>query len=158
MTAFPPELVAAERIRVAEAATSKDSVLARAAALLAESCPGATQQSVLEQLLERERHGSTGFGNGVALPHARVPGLDHPVGAFIRLSTRVDFDPADGDPVDLVFALLVPQEQVDHHLQVLAALAGLFGCEEVRRKLRQAGTVQAATAVLLAEHTTAGSA
>ena len=158
MTALPTELVAAERICVAELATSKDGVLARAAALLATSCPGTTPQSVLESLLERERHGSTGFGNGVALPHARVPGLDHPIGAFIRLSTCVDFEAADGGPVDLVFALLVPQEQVDHHLQMLAALAGLFGREEVRWQLRQAGTVEAAAAVLLAESATAGNA
>lgn len=158
MSSLPAELVAADRIRVADSAASKDGVLARAATLLAASCPSTTPQSLLDRLRERERSGSTGFGHGVALPHARLPGLDHPVGAFIRLSNRVDFGALDGDPVDLVFALLVPQEQVDHHLQLLAALAGLFGHEEVRRRLREAGTVEAAAAVLLADSDSWGTA
>jgi len=88
--------------------------------------------------LERERLGSTGLGHGIALPHARMAHVQRAVGAFIRLREGVGFDAIDDRPVDLAFALLVPQEATEEHLQLLARLATLFNDERFCDQLRQA--------------------
>ena len=90
------------------------------------SCSGPSPDKVFDKLLERERLGSTGLGQGIALPHARIAGVDHACGALIQLQTGVDFDAIDGQPVDLVFGLMVPEEATQEHLQLLAKLASLF--------------------------------
>jgi len=115
---------------------SKKRLLERAAHLLslADTAPS---EGIFERLLERERLGSTGLAGGVALPHARMPGVTGSHGAFIRLAEPVDFDSLDGQPVDLVFALLVPEEATEEHLQLLAELAGLFKDPETCERLRQ---------------------
>lgn len=120
---------------------SKKRVLERAASLLSHG-DSALAEGVFERLLERERLGSTGLAGGVALPHARMPGVATSRGAFIRLSQPVDFDSLDGQPVDLVFALLVPEEATEEHLQLLAHLASLFKDPETCRRLREADTAQ----------------
>ncbi len=112
-------------ISLDDTSQSKKRVLEHAAHLL--SGADTTQaESIFARLLARERLGSTGLAAGVALPHARLPGLTQSRGTFIRLRQPVDFDSQDGQPVDLVFALLVPEEATDEHLQLLAALARLF--------------------------------
>jgi PTS system nitrogen regulatory IIA component len=98
---------------------------------------------VFERLLERERLGSTGLAGGVALPHARMPGLENSRGAFIRLAEPVEFDALDGEAVDLVFALLVPEEANEEHLQLLAQLASRFNDAELRERLRSASADEA---------------
>ncbi|MFM1892565.1 MAG: hypothetical protein RLZ44_1642, partial [Pseudomonadota bacterium] len=104
------DLLQPSRISVANEAASKKRVLEEAANLLAATAEEPTPEQIFERLLERERLGSTGLAGGVALPHARMPGLDTVRGAFLRLAQAVDFDAMDGQPVDLIFALLVPQE------------------------------------------------
>ena len=120
---------------------SKKRVLERAAYLLslADATPS---EGIFERLLERERLGSTGLAGGVALPHARMPGVTGSHGAFIRLAEPVDFDSLDGQPVDLVFALLVPEEATEEHLQLLAELAVLFKDPETCEHLRQGDAKQ----------------
>jgi nitrogen PTS system EIIA component len=93
---------------------------------------------VFERLLERERLGSTGLGHGVALPHARVKEVSEVLGAFIRTARGVDYDASDGEPVDLAFALLVPETATEEHLQLLAHLAGRFSEAATRANLRKA--------------------
>jgi len=131
-------------ISIADPASSKKRVLEQAARLLAGNRdePGAEQ--IFERLLERERLGSTGLAGGVALPHARMPGMDQSCGAFLRLAEPVDFDALDGQPVDLVFALLVPEDANEEHLKLLAELASMFNEEDLRNRLRTAETEQAA--------------
>jgi nitrogen PTS system EIIA component len=116
-------------------AASKKRALEQAANLLGDDAESA--ESIFERLLERERLGSTGLAGGVALPHARIPGATASRGAFIRLAEAVEFDSLDGQPVDLVFALLVPEEATEEHLQLLAQLARLFNEADLRQQLRE---------------------
>ena len=103
---------------------------------------------VLEALLAREQVGSTGVGSGVAVPHARLPGLDRMRGVFIRLEAPVDFDSVDGQPVDLLFALLAPADAGSEHLRALARVSRLLRQSQLREQLRQARTVDALYALL----------
>jgi PTS system nitrogen regulatory IIA component len=91
---------------------------------------------VSDRLLERERLGSTGLGRGVAIPHGRLEDCDRAIGAFLFLEKPVDFDAIDSQPVDLIFALLVPQECNDEHLMILAQLAEKFSNEAFVAELR----------------------
>ena len=91
----------------------------------------------LNILLTRERLGSTGIGHGIAIPHARIGGIDKPIGALLRLEQGIDFDAQDDQQVDLLCALLVPEEATDEHLKTLSHLAKLFNQSEVQSQLRQ---------------------
>lgn len=99
---------------------------------------GLDRPQVLERLQERERLGSTGFGRGVAIPHARVPGLRNPVAAFLRLDAPVAFNAADGMPVNLVYGLLSPEQCGAVHLQALAAMSRMMRDEQMRTSLAAA--------------------
>jgi len=123
----------------------------QALALVAETAArrfGLDASEVLEALLAREQAGSTGVGSGVAVPHARLPGLDRMRGVFIRLEAPVDFDSVDGQPVDLLFALLAPAEAGSEHLRALARVSRLLRQSQLREQLRQARTVDALYALL----------
>jgi PTS system nitrogen regulatory IIA component len=89
-------------------------------------------------LMERERLGGTGVGEGVAIPHARIPGLPRPMAAFARLAPPIEFDAIDGRPVDLVFALVTPETQGGDHLKALARVARFLRSSNVRERLRAA--------------------
>jgi nitrogen PTS system EIIA component len=103
--------------------------------LLFENNQGIARSLVFESLFARERLGSTGLGQGVAIPHGRIKGLRDPVGAFVRLKTPVAFDAPDGKPVMLVFVLLVPEQATEQHLQILSELAQMFSDRELREQL-----------------------
>lgn len=98
---------------------------------------------VLERIEEREKLGSTGFGRGVAIPHARIPDLNRPVGAFLRLTSPVAFDAADGMPVSMVFGLLSPETAGAAHLHALAAISRLMRDEAMHRALGDAPSAEA---------------
>jgi PTS system nitrogen regulatory IIA component len=141
---LPEGILQPRSISVNDPASSKKRVLEQAARLLASNGEEPDAEQVFERLLERERLGSTGMAGGVALPHARMPGVDDTRGAFLRLQEPVEFDALDGQPVDLVFALLVPEEATDEHLQLLARLANMFNEPELRSRLREAEADEAA--------------
>jgi len=122
-------------------AGSKKRILESLAQLLQDQGLNPEDISPYEHLLNRERLGSTGIGDGVAIPHCRLPNFDQIVGIFMTLEKPVDFDAIDGKPVDLVFALIVPQERTDEHLQVLASIAGLMQNPAIRESMRQAETI-----------------
>ena len=103
---------------------------------------------VLERIEEREKLGSTGFGRGVAIPHARVPGLKRPVAVCFRLENSVDFDAADGLPVNLIFGLLSPEQAGASHLQALAAISRLVRDEALHAALNEAEGHEALFALL----------
>lgn len=111
--------------------------------LLFENHQGVARSTVYDALFEREKLGSTGLGLGVAIPHGRIKGLKQAIGAFVRLSTPVQFDAPDGKPVDLIFVLLVPEAANDHHLQLLSELAQMFSLRAFRETLRSAQDVEA---------------
>lgn len=125
------------QISLDDPAASKKKVLETAAELLAAGDQILSPELIFEKLLERERLGSTGLANGIALPHARMKGVTSPVGALIRLSEPVDFDSLDEQPVDLVFALLVPEAANEQHLNLLADLAQMFRNADLRQQIRQ---------------------
>lgn len=109
---------------------------------------GLDAREAFEALLERERLGSTGMGRGVAIPHARLDGLDDIVGVFARLAKPVDYDAADGEPVDLVFALFAPEDAGANHLRALARISRCLRDPGVCAKLRGAEDASAIYAVL----------
>jgi PTS system nitrogen regulatory IIA component len=141
---FPKNFIQPQRIRCQVEAASKKRVLEQVGGLLADAIADLTQDDAFDRLLERERLGSTGLGHGVALPHARSRLASKPYGAFLQLRHPVDYDAIDQKPVDLVFALLVPEAATQEHLQLLATLAGLFGDEEFCRRIRDAGSAEEA--------------
>lgn len=130
------DILTLERIRCDVPATSKKSALEALSEVLASSDPALAPGTVFHCLIARERLGSTGLGDGVAIPHARLPQVERAVGAFVKLSQGVDFDALDEQPVDLLFGLVVPADCTDEHLQILADLAELVGDRTVRAALR----------------------
>ena len=129
------DILSADRVVASGAFGSKKKVLEELSRLLA----GGTSLSsgdVFNSLVGREKLGSTGLGHGVAIPHGRVAGVTQSVGAFMRLKNAVDYDSHDGQAVDLVFGLLVPQQATEEHLKHLAAIAEMFSNEQFCAKLR----------------------
>jgi len=103
---------------------------------IGETTYGMTAQTVLEALLERENLGPTGVGHGIALPHARLPEIDGVCGMFLRLEKPLDFDAVDRQPVDLVFALLAPEDAGVEHLKALALVSRTMRDPDMQAKLR----------------------
>ena len=129
-------ILAAERVHSDVPAASRKRTLQVLGEVFAGAEPALSAQGIFDRLVARERLGSTGLGEGCALPHARVPGLGRALAAFLRLRKGVDFDAPDHEPVDLVFALLVPEESTEEHLEILAAIARVFADERVRSSIR----------------------
>lgn len=135
---FPDDFLALERISCQNSAASKKRVLEEIGQLLSAATSELTGAEIFGKLLERERLGSTGLGQGIALPHARISGIEQARGAFIQLQSGVDFDAIDNQPVDLAFGLIVPQDATGEHLKLLARLASLFSNQELCARLREA--------------------
>ncbi len=115
-----------ERVSHTAEIGSKKRVLEHVSEMLATGTGQLGWTEIFNSLVNREKLGSTGLGKGVALPHGRMPTLQRPVCAFLKLDKPVDFDASDGQPVDLVFALLVPEDSTEEHLQVLSTVAEMF--------------------------------
>ncbi|MBK5439771.1 PTS IIA-like nitrogen regulatory protein PtsN [Pseudomonas sp. TH32] len=130
---------------------SKKRALEQIANLIGREVPELDTQAVYEALIAREKLGSTGFGNGIAIPHCRLQGCESPVSALLHLDAPIDFDAIDGAPVDLLFVLLVPQAATDAHLQLLRQIASMLDRKEVRDKLRSAPSNEALYQVVLDE-------
>ena len=113
------------------------------AGLLFENLDGIARSLVFDSLFARERLGSTGLGQGVAIPHGRIKGLKDALGAFIRLAQPVPFDSPDGQPVSLVFVLLVPEKANEKHLQILSELAQMFSDKVLREAMSRAADAAA---------------
>jgi PTS system nitrogen regulatory IIA component len=100
-----------------------------------ERSSGLRQAGVASSLAAREKLGSTGLGQGVAIPHGRIRGLKQAIGGFARLAHGIEFDAPDGRPVSQVFVLLVPEQATDQHLQLLSELAEMFSGRAFRDRL-----------------------
>ncbi len=131
-------LLKLDQIRLNITAGSKKKVLQVISDIVAENHPEYNANKIFELLIERERLGSTGIGHGVALPHGRLPDCQEPIGIFISLAEGVDFDAIDQEPVKLLFALLVPENSTQEHLEILARLADFFRQDKNRQILENA--------------------
>lgn len=141
------EILPPDAVRVDVPCTDKASVL-RAVARQAASRAALDEERVLESLAQRESLGTTGLGGGIALPHARIEGLEAPVACFARLARPVPFDAPDSAPVDLVFLFLAPEEPPTDLLRSLARIGALMRHRDVPERLRGADDPESIVRVL----------
>ena len=135
-------------IKTAFPGGNKRSLLQQLANLAGQQL-GIDPRTILSSLAERERLGSTGFGQGVAIPHGKIDGIKQIYGLFVRLGEPVDFKALDRVPVDLVFLLLSPPEAGADHLKALAAISRVTRCAATLEKMRGARSRDALAAVLM---------
>ncbi len=146
-------LITPERTWCRAPAGNKQEVLESCAQFFSESTTNRSQTTnpevqsrpsdiLLQSLLARERLGSTGLGNGIAIPHCRLKTIDTVMGALITLAEPIEFDAVDGKPVDIIFLLLAPAQALQEHLNALAGLAERFNSAEFRQALRVASTAE----------------
>ncbi len=141
------DLLSAGRVEIVSGGADRAAVIDAAARLLAKPAEGEAVMAATapidvtvigDSLRARELLASTGIGHGVAIPHGRVDFIDNSRGAFLRLAQPIDFGAADGMPVDLILAMVVPQHSTMKHLEQLAELAEYFSDPDFRLRLRQA--------------------
>lgn len=117
---------------------SKKNLVGQIAKLITQQVPDIDSNDLFDELIAREKLGSTGVGEGVGIPHCRIDHCHEPIGALIKLQEPIDFDANDGCRVDLVFVLLVPKMSTDEHLQLLSEIAELLNQGTTRQIFRQA--------------------
>ncbi len=132
------DILKKESVRGELMATDKKSVLEELASLIADVYPQLNTNQVLKVLLEREKLGSTGVGNGVAIPHGKIAGLNSIICVFGRSKEGIDFQAHDRKVANLFFVLLAPENAVGNHLQALARLSRLLKSEQIREVLGSA--------------------
>ncbi|MEM7083536.1 MAG: PTS sugar transporter subunit IIA [Pseudomonadota bacterium] len=128
-------LISPERVLCNVTARSKKHCLEIIARLLTNDQDSLTESEVFDTIYQREKLGSTGLGEGFALPHGRVEDLEESVGAFLMLTEPVDFDLEGGEGVDMIFALAVPTDSAEEHLKDLSSIAQLLANTDVRGKV-----------------------
>jgi PTS system nitrogen regulatory IIA component len=141
------DIVAPAAIIPALKVNGKKQALQELAARAAE-LTGQSERAILEILLQREKLGSTAVGNGIAIPHGKMPKLGRLFGLFARLERPIDFEALDSQPVDLIFLLLAPEAAGADHLKALARVARLLRDPDIARKLRDSSDTDALYAVL----------
>ena len=122
--------------------TSKKRLIEHVATFLADQFEDTQADDIYEKLIAREKLGSTGIGNGIAIPHGRIKQSDKPVAVLLVTTQGVNYDAIDKRPVDIFCALLVPEDQCDTHLATLASIAKTFDNKEILRKIRNAQSDQ----------------
>ena len=141
------DLVAPQAVIPALKVNNKKQALQEIAARAA-SLAGLTEREILDVVQQREKLGSTGIGNGIAIPHGKLAKLAQLFGLFARLDRPIDFEALDGQPVDLVFLLLAPESAGADHLKALARVARLLRSAETTKMLRDSRDAEAIYAVL----------
>lgn len=132
------DFLTTDRIACDVNAHSKKRALEELSELISHDQNSISATDIFDCLLSRERLGSTGVGFGVAIPHGRLKDSNHTTAALIQLNHGIDFDAVDNQPVDLLFALVVPDKATEEHLKILALLAAMFKEDELRARLREA--------------------
>ncbi|MFQ3322723.1 MAG: PTS system nitrogen regulatory IIA component [Pseudomonadales bacterium] len=135
-------LLSPARTLFGAAGSSKKRVIESAANFLAEQNNSLNADELFRNIIEREQLGSTAIGEGMAIPHCRIKNCSRALGALIKLDNPVDFEAIDQQPVDILFVLLVPEEEHDQHLKILAEIAGLFSKAEFRDEIRASANSQ----------------
>jgi len=132
------DLLTLDRINCCDQTSSKKRVLEKISGTLAAKQESLNKNTIFDSLISRERLGSTGLGHGVAIPHGRVKECNQTIGALFTLEHGIDFGATDNQDVDLLFALLIPENSTDEHLQILAKLAEMFSDTKFVAQLRKA--------------------
>lgn len=145
------DILTPSRVALDVVSSSKKSALEQLARGASQGVPELTPAQAFDSLVERERLGSTALGQGIAIPHGRIKHLKSMVGAFMRVSQGVEFDSIDGEPVDLFFALFVPTDTNEKHLETLSHLAALFSDVELVSRLRKENSVEKIHEILISE-------
>jgi|TARA_B110000902_G_scaffold267307_1_gene360208 PTS system nitrogen regulatory IIA component len=135
-------LLSPARTLFGAAGSSKKRVIESAANFLAAQNKSLNADKLFRNIIEREQLGSTAIGEGMAIPHCRMKNCSRALGALIKLDNPVDFEAIDQQPVDILFVLLVPEEEHDQHLKILAEIAGLFSKAEFRDEIRASANSQ----------------
>ncbi|UOD50657.1 PTS IIA-like nitrogen regulatory protein PtsN [Orrella daihaiensis] len=148
------QILPPENVLLDVAVTSKKRALEQVA-LLFENNQGLERANVFDNLFARERLGSTGLGHGVAVPHGRIKSIHRPWAAFVRLEKPIAFDAPDGQPVDILLVIVVPEEATQQHLDILAEVAQRLSDESVVQALRSETDVLRVHELLTARSTSA---
>jgi len=130
------EILTPERCHCMLTGVSKKRIITKISELIAEDIALLEADNIFDALMAREQLGSTGLGDGIAIPHCRVPLCQDIIGALVTLKEPIDFDAIDGKPVDILFVLIVPEQKTDEHIKTLAKLAELFNDEDFCYTLR----------------------
>lgn len=138
MSSSIAQILTSERTQLGASCTSKKRLMQHISQFLADSIQDAEPSEIYERLIAREKLGSTGIGEGIAIPHSRLAECHETIGALFLLDTPIDFDSIDRKPVDIVFVLLVPEEANEQHLKTLSMLAEQFSQSSFRERLRDA--------------------
>lgn len=145
------ELLSPDCTKCAVEGASKKLLLETISQIVAPKLSGITRHDIFESLINRERLGSTGIGLGIAIPHGRLAKASHPVAVLMTLDEPIEFDAIDNQPVDIIFALLVPESEHENHLQTLAAVARRMNDKDCTRALRNADTDNALYQLFIGE-------
>lgn len=132
------EIISLDRTACAVDCSSKKRIFDVISEIAVLQQPQLDQHTVLSSLLAREKMGSTGIGNGIALPHGRLSDISEVMAIVVTSETPVDFDAIDNKPVDIFFAILVPSEQTEGHLQTLAMIAKKLSDKDIVKRIRVA--------------------
>lgn len=138
MTSSISNILTPARTQMGAQCSSKKKLIQHISQFLASTIKDAQADDIYERLIAREKLGSTGIGEGIAIPHSRLEECEGTIGALFTLEEPIDYDSIDRKPVDIVFVLLVPAEATEQHLQTLSMLAEKFSQETFRDKLRSA--------------------
>lgn len=144
-------ILSPERTLWCASCQSKKRTIEEISEILSEHLSGPSPHEIFDALIERERLGSTGLGDGIGIPHCRLSACEKPTGVLLLLNNPIDFDSIDRQKVDIIFALVVPQEANDDHLDILATIAGKFSQAEFRDELRAAKSNEALYQVITTE-------
>jgi PTS system nitrogen regulatory IIA component len=134
------DIVSLDRTECAVNCQSKKRIFEVISEIAVKQCPELDLSDVLTSILTREKMGSTGIGNGIAIPHGRIDGIDEIIAVVVTSEEPIQFDAIDDKPVDIFFALLVPTEQTNEHLQTLSSIAQKLSEKSIVRALRGAST------------------
>lgn len=124
------EILSPDRCHCRIEGISKKRILSKISEIISENIDSLEPSDVFDGLMAREQLGTTGLGNGIAIPHCRLAPCENIIGALVTLDKPIDFDSIDDKPVDILFVLLVPREENDEHVKTLAELAALFNDED----------------------------
>lgn len=137
MTASLCEILSPQRIICDNSSKSKKAVLAKICQLFKQSQPQIDEIQLFNDYINRERLGSTAIGSGIAIPHVRTNQVQQGLACLIKINHKIDFGAADQKPVDLVAALIVPEDHIEQHLSTLASIASMFKSTSFCQQLRQ---------------------
>lgn len=142
------DIISLDRTQCLVECHSKKRIFEMISEIAVKQSPELDQVEVLSSLLSREKMGSTGIGNGIAIPHGRIKGLSNMMAIILTSSTPIDFDAIDSQPVDIFFAILVPDEQTSQHLEALSGIARKLSNKDTVKAIRKAQTKNQIVAAL----------